>query len=231
MNEAAQTPIQDLLRRVPRDHRIEIKKSENCHHLIPIGRHAHEAADKIDELQTQIAKLKKEKEQLDWMVDGDIRDHVQLADKLKSEHSTEMARVLTEAYLKTVSKQMATDRLQAEFFLKQLKLQKKFRWDVTNFEPMQQKVEPERVATYGGPPEKLKERWDDMAEAVREASDENKAWDELENILPKSTNQPVMLKDLIAALRSIKAHNGIRGPGHFEFVKYGDLADALEKIV
>ena len=52
-HQAVQTPLQDLLRGVPRDHVLEIEMKDDegrvyGHQMIPVGLYSHEAADKID---------------------------------------------------------------------------------------------------------------------------------------------------------------------------------------
>ena len=63
MSEAHKTPLVDLLRGIPEKHRTEwpIQFREDGtptgHTMCPVGRFAHEAADKIDELQARVAML------------------------------------------------------------------------------------------------------------------------------------------------------------------------------
>jgi hypothetical protein len=47
---AAQTPLPDLLRKVPAGERLTIEHSPTSHSFIPIGRMAHEAAAEIERL-------------------------------------------------------------------------------------------------------------------------------------------------------------------------------------
>ena len=54
MNEACETPIQELLRAVPRGQRLELEIAPTHHRLIPVGVHCHKAADVIDKLTEKI---------------------------------------------------------------------------------------------------------------------------------------------------------------------------------
>jgi hypothetical protein len=52
---ACKTPIEDLLRSVPKD--LVIKWTEdNAYHNVPIGRHAHEASDEILRLRALLSR-------------------------------------------------------------------------------------------------------------------------------------------------------------------------------
>jgi len=75
MNNQGERPIEELLRGIPQDHRICIPIQwaeggmETGHHYIPIGRHAHQAADKILALREQLkdcsAVVDRQQEMLD----------------------------------------------------------------------------------------------------------------------------------------------------------------------
>lgn len=75
MNNQGERPIEELLRGIPQDHRICIPIQwaeggmETGHHYIPVGRHAHQAADKILALREQLkdcsAAFDRQQEQLD----------------------------------------------------------------------------------------------------------------------------------------------------------------------
>ena len=62
MNNQSEKPIEELLRGIPQDHRICIPFQwaedgrETGHHYIPVGRHVHQAADKITSLREQLAE-------------------------------------------------------------------------------------------------------------------------------------------------------------------------------
>ena len=64
MNNQSEKPIEELLRGVPQDHRICIPFQwaedgrETGHHYIPVGRHVHQAADKITALREELTKCK-----------------------------------------------------------------------------------------------------------------------------------------------------------------------------
>jgi len=61
--QCCETPLSDLLRGVPFDHRISIPfqfaadGTETGHHMIPVGRHAHKAADALESQAARIAEL------------------------------------------------------------------------------------------------------------------------------------------------------------------------------
>ena len=62
MSNAQQTPLVDLLRAVPKDHRTQYEiqwredGSPTGHALSPVGRLMHEAADEIARLTTELAQ-------------------------------------------------------------------------------------------------------------------------------------------------------------------------------
>ena len=68
-----QTPLTDLLRDVPKDLRAEwpIQWSddgrETGHTLSPIGKHCHDAADRIAELERQLVEAQKDAERYRWL--------------------------------------------------------------------------------------------------------------------------------------------------------------------
>ena len=58
-SQPCKTPLVDLLREVPYEHRIGIEMIDSegivyGHHLFPIGKRAHQAADTIESLQQQL---------------------------------------------------------------------------------------------------------------------------------------------------------------------------------
>ena len=55
-DQPMKTPTEDLLRGVPRDHRILVEEKHSSHH-IPIGRLAHEAAAEITALRVRVEAL------------------------------------------------------------------------------------------------------------------------------------------------------------------------------
>ena len=63
MNNQSEKPIEEMLRGIPQDHRICIPFQwaedgrETGHHYIPVGRHVHQAADKITALRKQLAEI------------------------------------------------------------------------------------------------------------------------------------------------------------------------------
>lgn len=59
-DQACKTPVEDLLRAIPRDHVIQFETDDNgfkVWHNCPIGREAHEAAEKIIKLQAEVERL------------------------------------------------------------------------------------------------------------------------------------------------------------------------------
>jgi hypothetical protein len=60
MNNQSEKPIEELLRGIPQDHRICIPFQwaedgrETGHHYMPVGRHVHQAADKITALREKL---------------------------------------------------------------------------------------------------------------------------------------------------------------------------------
>lgn len=67
MNNAKQTPLIDLLRRVPPDARGEYAHSEIEHSFIPYGRLCCEAADEIERLQARVAELERDAARYRWL--------------------------------------------------------------------------------------------------------------------------------------------------------------------
>ena len=62
MNNQSEKPIEEMLRGIPKDHRICIPFQwaedgrETGHHYIPVGRHAHRAADEIAALREKLVQ-------------------------------------------------------------------------------------------------------------------------------------------------------------------------------
>jgi hypothetical protein len=56
LSEAAQTPLLELLRAVPIDARLSVV-TRDSEHMIPVGLHCHEAADRIEELEELVETL------------------------------------------------------------------------------------------------------------------------------------------------------------------------------
>lgn len=62
MSNQGETPIEEVLRRIPKDYRINISMQrseggiETGFHLIPIGHHVHRAANEITDLREQLAE-------------------------------------------------------------------------------------------------------------------------------------------------------------------------------
>ena len=69
---AAQTPLPDLLRKVPAGERLTIEHSPTSHSFIPIGRMAHEAAAEIE-------RLRAENDLRMRQLDTHVRANIQLA--------------------------------------------------------------------------------------------------------------------------------------------------------
>lgn len=56
-NQAYAVPLRELLRHVPKDHRLWIEYEDATgHRHIPVGRLCHDAADEIDRLRERITK-------------------------------------------------------------------------------------------------------------------------------------------------------------------------------
>ena len=61
-NQPQQTPLVDMLRSVPRKHRTEWETqwaedgTATGHAMSPIGKHCHDAADRIEQLEAQLAE-------------------------------------------------------------------------------------------------------------------------------------------------------------------------------
>jgi hypothetical protein len=64
MNNQGETPIEEVLRRIPKDCRIDISMQwseggiETGFHLIPIGDHVHRAANEITALRDTVTDLR-----------------------------------------------------------------------------------------------------------------------------------------------------------------------------
>ena len=81
MSDAMQTPLIELMRRVPQDARGVYEHHSTSHSFIPYGRYCHEAADIIATQQARMAELEAERDHLE----RELAEYVDAAKRLAVE--------------------------------------------------------------------------------------------------------------------------------------------------
>ena len=87
-NNQSEKPIEELLRGIPQNHRICVPFQwaedgrETGHHYIPVGRHVHQAADKITTLREQLKDCSAVVDRQQEMLDRNAEQLAALRDEL-----------------------------------------------------------------------------------------------------------------------------------------------------